>query len=179
MFKKLLDKLIPKRHYKQEELATAIIDCFRMEGGKAMRSQSFDNGRGGMLTDSEGNTSFYPMVYVDASRERLQKIVDSLKNGDEIVSPDLIPRVKLFGRTLRNKTLMAIVAEAHTTGMAPEMTMRHAHQNDLSVDLETVTFLLEAMKLQEKMDGLVDHINQSVNLKTPRSESTAGGKDAY
>lgn len=163
MFNKLLNKIIPRRYVRQTDLAFALRDCFTNDKGNyAFESQSFSNGFK-LTSDSEGNTQFYPKIYVDAAVDRVNAIVKALSEGEEIESPEPIPQVKLFGKHLRGKTLLSLAHEAVHTGMHPEMMVRVAHQNRLSCDIETATFLIEAVKSKEGISSLDHKLEQCLN----------------
>lgn len=169
MLKKLLNKIAPKRFYKSSELAAVLSDCFRFEdGGSGPRSQVFNNG-GTLQADDQGHTRFYACAQVDSCISRVNKVIAQLENGEPVTSPDQIPMVKVRGSITRGKSMMHVVRWAYETKQAPEVAIHRLADNGIRADLETVTFIMDALAATDRADRFLFDIKNSQILPEPKN----------
>lgn len=145
--KKWFKKLFQKRFASNKDLADAIVDCFRNDDGTVgFSSSTFRDVNNGSMTDNEGNKVFYAKVYVDAACNRIDDLVNQLRNGEEVTQPDMIPRVRLRGFK-RDDDIMFSIRSAFHAGTEEEMIWRNCLQNGYAVDREMIKFIVKHLKL--------------------------------
>lgn len=174
LFKKITDRLLPKRFVQDNELADMIVDCFRMDNGNTgFRSQCFSQSGRELMRDNDGNETFYAAVYVDAATSRIDKLVKQLRNGEPVEQPTIIPKVRKLGYINRkpDATLIGMCRASIHVGGSAEMVWHEAKYNGLSVDLGTVEYLFDAIKTEKAMLELNASIGDSLIPKNHKAES--------
>lgn len=147
MFKKLIDRFMPKRFYKSVELAAVISDCFRFENGRSagFQSQTFMSGNTRM-EDEKGNFRFFAVAEVQPCIDRLNVVIRQLERGEPVTSPDQIPLAKPRNWETRNLSAMDTIRYCFERGFAPEVAVYRLADNGIGMDIESVTFIMDALK---------------------------------
>lgn len=161
MLKKLLDKIAPKRFYKSEELAAVISDCFRFQDGKSgPEPQIFTNG-GVPMQDRNGNTRFFAVADVQPCIDRLNVVIKALENGEPVESPDQVPQAHPRGWATRGRSVLGTIRFCVQEGFEPEVVKLRLADNGFNMDMETVTFIMNALKAEKSAKKLLEEISNS------------------
>lgn len=173
--RKLLDKILPKRFYKSEELAAIISDCFRFENGRSGPEPHVFNVGGEKLQDRNGNSRFFSVAEMQPCIDRINAVIKALEKGEPVTSPDQIPLAHPRGWATRGRSVLGTIRYCVQEGFEPEVVKYRLADNGFYMDMETVTFIMDALKAEKSAKALLKEIDNSQIL--PRQNGGADGQE--